>query len=99
MAKLNELRHETAVASVARPAPRGIGRIAETAYPAQIPHEVVGSPRRCPLIAGRRREKSPALAANPRVAPVGPGRAYPACHAGGRGFESRRSRYCFAGIS
>ncbi len=61
-------------------------------YPAQIPHEVVGSPRRCPPIAGRRREKSPAIAANPRVAPVSPGRPYPACHAGGRGFESRRSR-------
>ncbi len=40
-------------------------------YPAQIPNEVVGSPRRCPPIAGRRREKSPAIAANPRVAPEG----------------------------
>ena len=33
--------------------------------------------------------EGPALAANPRLARSAPGRLCPACHAGGRGFESR----------
>ena len=42
--------------------------------------------------AAKQRTQSPALAADPRSVPASPTPARPACHAGGRGFESRRSR-------
>jgi hypothetical protein len=54
-------------------------------HPAQIPHGVAGSPGRHPPIAARRREKDPALAANPRLARVSPGAV--------SGLSRRRSRY------
>jgi hypothetical protein len=68
-----------------------------TYYPALIPQEVAGSPRRSPRIPARGPKKRPALAANARLSPLSPGPPRPACHAGGRGFESRRSRLGFAG--
>jgi hypothetical protein len=70
-----------------------------TVDPAQIPHAVAGSTRRPPQIAGSRREKNPALAWNPQLVRARPGRFHPACHAGGRGFESRRSRSLQLGLT
>ena len=63
-----------------------------TSYPALIPHEGAGTSRPYPLIAATRRAECPARAANPRLSPLNPEASCPACHAGGRGFESRRSR-------
>ena len=66
-----------------------------TSHPALIPHEVAGGPRPHPLIPATAPSKSPARAGNPRLSPLGPEAPRPACHAGGRGFESRRSRKKF----
>jgi hypothetical protein len=70
-----------------------------TSYPALISHEAAGNSRRRPQIPARRKAESPALArkallsaGNPRLSPLSPEAPRPACHAGGRGFESRRSR-------
>jgi len=75
-------------------------------HPAQIPivsqrdngasrAHPAGSRRRLPQAPAkpaRRRFESPARPGNPRRSPPKPARPRPACHAGGRGFESRRSR-------
>jgi hypothetical protein len=61
-------------------------------HPADIPPEVVGSSRRSPAIPANHRDRSPAHGGNPRLSPSSPELPRPACHAGGRGFESRRSR-------
>jgi len=69
-----------------------------TLYPAYIPREVAGSSRRPPVIPASNRAKGPALAGNPRLFPTSPETPRPACHAGGRGFESRRSRLYLQGF-
>ena len=66
--------------------------VVTTPHPAHIPPEGAGSSRRSPTIPARSLAKSPALAGNPRLLPLNPEAPRPACHAGGRGFESRRSR-------
>jgi len=63
-----------------------------TAYPAIIPHEAAASSRRRPAIPATPGAEGPARAGNPRLSPLRPQAIRPACHAGGRGFESRRSR-------
>ena len=65
---------------------------AATPHPALIPREAAGSSRRHPLIPACLRPERPALAGNPRLFRASPDVPRPACHAGGRGFESRRSR-------
>src|SRR5262249_18214601 len=59
---------------------------------AQIPHEGTGSHRPRPVIPAGGGAERPALAGNPRRSPAIPQAPRPACHAGGRGFESRHSR-------
>ena len=78
------------VAECVRPSDRSFAETT-TEHPAQIPREASASPRPRPVIAATPRSEGPGHAANPRSVPTNPGRARPARHAGGRGFESRRS--------
>jgi hypothetical protein len=64
-----------------------------TPHPAHIPREAAGSSRRRPRIPARPSSKDPARGGNPRPLPLSPEPPRPACHAGRRGFESRRSRF------
>jgi hypothetical protein len=66
--------------------------IETTTHPALIPRKVAGTSRQYRLKAATRRSESPAVAGNPRLSPLSPEAPRPACHAGGRGFESLRSR-------
>jgi hypothetical protein len=63
-----------------------------TLHPAHIPREVGGISRQAPGNPARQAPKRPAHVGNPRPVPLSPETPRPACHAGGRGFESRRSR-------
>src|SRR6266540_2580388 len=63
-----------------------------TKHPALIPHEVPAGARRCTAIPARRGARRPAHAWNSRLSTPRPQAPRPVCHAGGRGFESRRSR-------
>ena len=53
-------------------------------HPADIPQEIVGSSRRSPAMPANHRDRSPALAGNPRLSPLSSEAPRPACHAGGR---------------
>jgi hypothetical protein len=53
---------------------------------------VAGTPPPYPAIPATAGSERPALVGNPRRSPLIPEAARPACHAGGHGFESRRSR-------
>jgi hypothetical protein len=74
------------------PAGIPLGRLRQQSDPAYIPQEVGGNPRWRAAIPARRRSKRPAHGENPRPFPASPATPRPSCHAGGRGFESRRSR-------
>jgi hypothetical protein len=77
--------------SLARPAHIPLLTPPTTLHPAQIPQEVAGSSRRDPAIPQRQCRKALLSPGNPRPLPLNPEPPRPACHAGGRGFESRRS--------
>jgi hypothetical protein len=67
-------------------------RIRQRTHPAHISHEGAGSSRQSPAIPARSLTNTlltARIAASPRPSSEA---ARPACHAGGRGFESRRSR-------
>jgi hypothetical protein len=66
--------------------------IQATAHPAFMPHEVAGSSRPRPPNPATPGSESPGRGGNPRLSSLSPQAPRPACHAGGRGFESRRSR-------
>jgi hypothetical protein len=68
-------------------------RFEATPHPALIPHEPPGDPFQHPRIPATRRPQRPAPHAIPADSRSGRKRHDPACHAGGRGFESRRSRF------
>jgi hypothetical protein len=88
-------KHGGALRSKARVGSRGEPALVATwatTHPALIPHEAAGSSRKRPPIPATPVSKRPALSANPRLSPLSPEAPRPACHAGGRGFESRRSR-------
>jgi hypothetical protein len=53
---------------------------------------LLGGSRSYPVIAGSTCDEMPALAGNSGSQPAVPVAPVPVCHAGGRGFESRRSR-------
>jgi hypothetical protein len=63
-----------------------------TEHPALITHEVPAGSRQRTAIPARPGARPPARAGNPRLSPPRAEATRPACHAGGRGFESRRSR-------
>jgi hypothetical protein len=64
------------------------GNDASRAHPAGGPR----NSRPAPRIPATARLESPAHGPNPRPCPLSPEAPRPACHAGGRGFESSRSR-------
>jgi len=64
------------------------GNTASRTYPARGRRKLPPPPGN----AHKREVEDPALAANPRLFPLSPYVPCPACHAGGRGFESRLSR-------
>ncbi len=93
LGKLNEQQREAAMATHApRPARVPMVTTRATMHPALIPHEVPAGSRQRPAIPAKLEAKRPALAGNPRLSPPSPAAPRPVCHAGGRGFESRRSR-------
>ena len=63
-----------------------------TTHPALILCEAPRDARRHRRIPATQESESPANDRNPRLIPPSPQAPRPACHAGGRGFESRRSR-------
>jgi hypothetical protein len=67
-------------------------RLRQRAHPAHIPYEAPGGSRTAPRIPATTGAQIPAHGGNPRLFPASPEAPRPACHAGGRGFQSRRSR-------
>ena len=83
------------ITAVATGIPRGFLRVAHRGnWPSRA--DPAGGRRKLPPTPANPRNdqgrKDPALAGNPRLSPLSPEAPRPACHAGGRGFESRRSR-------